>query len=253
MAFSSSSYLKNPDRNQLIALIATALFALLVIIVLLFASLSYQWPPKDLPPQSEILFGGEFVVLGDIAPANTKAKNSVDQADDIIDAGEKADASQLISTEEPSPMTVKKREEKQSGPTKEELAEIERRKREQEKAKQISRRVSFSKNGSSETVGQTNGNSTVGVTKGSPGHTLTGRNLESWGKPMSRVDGTVVIEVRVNPKGYVISASYVSGSGSAAASTDVRRSCENASRQSRFSVAPNLTTDQVGTITWKFE
>ncbi len=216
-----------------------------------------------LPKESEILFGGEYVMLGNIdapttlndaMPEQSKAEDS-QEAEDMKNEGDPGEAPQLVSTDKESPMKVKEKEkEKKPGPTKEELEKREREKREQEKADKIKKRVAFSSTGSgSGTQGSPNGNSDNGARSGAPGHSLKGRTLESWGKPSSTVDGRIVIEVRVDPRGRVISAIYKSGSGSAAASAQVRRSCEQASKQSRFSVSKESTIEQVGTIVWKFE
>ena len=110
-----------------------------------------------------------------------------------------------------------------------------------------------SKSGSGK-VGSTNGNSTTGARTGAPGVSgLNGYTIASWGRPSSPVDGKVVIKVRVNARGKVIAANYSSGSGTAAANMAVRRSCEQASLQSSFSVPVGTTDEAVGYITWRFE
>ena len=250
------------NKNRLIALIATVGAHLLLLLVLLFSYLHYKWPPDDmpLPKDSEILFGGEYVMYGDMNLSNSNdiAASNNDAAvvgDDATDAGEAGDNANLVTTDNPSSMTVKKTETPEKrGPTKEELAEQERIKRQQEEAERINRRVAFGKTGSgSGKTGSPSGNDSNGASNGAPGHSLSGRTLESWGRPSSGVDGVVIIKVRVNAKGHVIDARYQGGSGSAAASKSVRESCVKASLQSRFSVSTETTTEQVGTITWRFE
>ena len=254
------------NRNKLIALIATITIHTIAVLILLFSYLHYKWPPDDqpLPQESEILFGGEYVMLGDVefpsssdfASSATERKEASVSGEDVTDKGETGDNSNLVSTENESPMTVEKPKEKpeKKGPSKEELAEQERIKRQQEQAEKINKRVAFGKKGNgSGKEGSPNGNESSGRSNGAPGHSLSGRTLESWGRPSSSVDGVVVIQVRVNSKGRVIDARYHSGSGSAAASKAVRESCRQASLQSRFSVSTETTTEQVGTITWRFE
>lgn len=254
------------DKNKITALAATIIFSLVVLLILLFTTITYEWPPKDMPvpEESEIMFGGEYVMLGNMpVPASNKMESSQSSPDqgkanqdahDMLNSGETAESSQLVSTDTESPMQTVEKSEEKSGPTKEELERQQREKYEKEKAKEINKRVSFNKKGKSEgKQGVSNGNSDKGVLNGAPGHSLIGRTIEYFERPSSKVDGQVIIQVRVNPKGFVIDASYRGGSGTAAASMAVRRSCIEASRNSRFSVAKNSTSDQIGEIVWKFE
>ena len=151
-------------------------------------------------------------------------------------------------------------EKKQHGPTKEELAEQQRIKREREKKAQESKKISssvknaFGKTGkSSGQSGSPDGNSKQGALAGQPGHTLGGYTLAHWGRPSSGYDGEITIRVRVDAQGKVIEAKYLRGTGAAASMQSVRRSCEQASLQSRFSVPKNTTGEKVGTIVWRFE
>ena len=81
---------------------------------------------------------------------------------------------------------------------------------------------------------------------------LVGYTAEYWGRPHSKWTGKVNVQVRVNPRGKVIEAHAVSGSGEAWAHPEVRRSCEQAARESAFSVPKNRTSEGIGTITWRF-
>ena len=115
------------NNNRLIALIATVGSHLLLLLVLLFSYLHYKWPPDDmpLPKDSEILFGGEYVMYGDMNLSNSNdiAASNNDAAvvgDDATDAGEAGDNANLVTTDNPSSMTVKKTETPEKrGPTKE--------------------------------------------------------------------------------------------------------------------------------------
>ncbi len=81
---------------------------------------------------------------------------------------------------------------------------------------------------------------------------LVGYTAEYWGRPHSKWTGKVNVKVRVDPRGKVIEAHAVSGSGEAWAHPEVRRSCEQAARESAFSVPKNRTSEGIGTITWRF-
>lgn len=259
--------MKRFDKNRAIAMVLAILLHGCVVVVLVYSFLHYSWPPKDqpIPKESEILFGGEYVMLGNVqhpasqemdkvAPEQTQSE-ATNESDDMKNSGEAGENAQLVSTEHESPMKVKKTENpKKTGPTKAEIAEQERVKREKEESNKINKRVAFKSSGSGEgKEGSPDGNSDIGARSGMPGYSLKGRTLEKWGRPTSNVDGKIVIEVWVDSRGRVVSAKYKSGTGSAATSATVRRSCEQASKSSRFSVSTETTTEQVGTITWRFE
>lgn len=247
----------------------TVLFHLIVAVILLLSFLHYTWPPKDMPvpKESEIMFGGEYVMLGnvqapssdemsDAQPEKSQEDASVD-GQDMENSGEQAMATpDLVTSQQELPIKVKKKEKKpeKTGPIKPEKPGKEREKRENEKTKNINKNVasSFNKKGKGK-EGSPNGNSNVGARSGAPGHSLKGRTLESWDRASSHEEGTVIIEVRVNPRGKVISAHYVGGKGAAAANQATRRSCEQSSLRCRFSVSTETTTEQTGRITWRFE
>ena len=102
-------------------------------------------------------------------------------------------------------------------------------------------------------TGSPAGNANTGERSGQPGISgLVGYTAEYWGRPHSKWTGKVNVQVRVNPRGKVIEAHAVSGSGEAWAHPEVRRSCEQAARESAFSVPKNRTSEGIGTITWRF-
>lgn len=85
------------------------------------------------------------------------------------------------------------------------------------------------------------------------GYSLNGRSLGSGGlvQPKYKVDdeGTVVVNITVNPKGRVISAEI--GRGTNTDNTTLRESAIEASRNTKFN--PIKTADnQQGSITYKF-
>ena len=237
------------NKNTILAIIVTLLFHVLLVLILVTSHLTYTWPPKDAIeleklPQEEIMFGGEFVQLG-----NVEAPASQDKP------------KQVVTTKQESPMKVQKKEEPKKtepkGTTKSEQTEADKTKAQQEaQRKQIASRMKFgSTNGSgSGQTGSPNGNSDSGARSGKPGiGGLGGYTLDHWSRPTSSVEGTIIISVKVNARGNVTSASYAGGSGSAAANIAARNSCIAAAKASTFSVPKNTTTDAVGTITYRFE
>jgi len=266
------------NKNNIIALIATLAVHIAVLLILVFSALHYTWPPDEATaleqmPQEEIMFGGEFVQLGNVqesvaddmqkaspAEATEKADEPKLPGNELKDAGEAQDRPKEVVTQKTeSPMKVKKEDPKQKpkGATKSEQAEQDKVKAQQEaERKKISNRVKFgSTSGSgSGKAGSPNGNSASGAISGKPGiGGLGGYTLENWSRPSSQLEGTITIQVKVNARGNVVAASYASGTGAAAGSSAARNSCIAAAKQSSFSVPKNTTTDAVGTITYRFE
>lgn len=261
--------LKKISKNTIIAIALVLLFHIVVLFTLLFSTVYYSWPPKNLPlpQQSEILFAGEYVMIGNTAeqlnesledPASSEQQQVEPETkgEDFSNSMVEGEGDKIVSTEQDSPMEVEKSNPTNIGATKSDQEEQLRIKQQEQTAKKINNRVAFSStgaNGGKEGTAKGNTDGKAAVRSGAPGHSLSGRTLESWGRPSSTVDGTIVVEVRVNPRGSVVDARYKSGTGSAAASMSVRNSCVEASRKSRFSVSRNTTTEQIGTITWRFE
>lgn len=242
-------------RNKIFAGIATLVSALLILIILCATSLYYEWPPKDepIPEESEILFGGEYVMLGDVVSPAYEDMSSPQNVEETSAAEEPSEPENLVSTDLESDMKAEKAKEEEEKARKREEEAKKRREAEKRRSQEINNSVAnhFGKGRGQE--GSPTGNAETGSRMSTPGYSLKGRTLESWGTPSSRVEGTIVIKVRVNPQGKVIEATYRRGDGSANANMSVRQSCINAALKSRFSVAKGGTNDQIGTITWRFE
>lgn len=256
-------------RYKLTAAVITLIIVLLALILLMSLYLRYNpmekrvWPPED---TSELLLDGEYVMRGDIAvpqadsktPA-AKATAPANEAHDMTDAGKAADQpAPLVSSEQESPMKANPpKEVKPTGPTKEEIAQQEKERRERDAANKINNRVAFGSSASSGNgegkSGSPNGNAATGALSGTPGTSLSGRTLESWAKPAGSATGRIVVSVRVNRQGKVTSATYNSGSGAVASSPQARQSCVSAALKSRFSVSQDAPAEQTGTITYRFD
>jgi len=227
---------------------ATVLFHGILLLVSLFAALTY--PPSGEPPvraedeeTGELLLAGEYVLVGDdvIAPARSM-ENELSEAQDAADTPE-ADA--IISASQPGADAIPvppKQDDTRRSATEERIKE----------------RVSFNSSGKSQTdaarPGSSDGNTTSAdaALSGAPGHSLKGRSLAHWEKPVAYTTGTIVVSVRVNREGKVISAAYLRGSGNVASSAKARSSCVQAALQSAFSVDIDGPAEQRGTITYKF-
>lgn len=258
------------NRSRLVALAVTAILCVLVCVMLAMLSLDYTSitvSEKSCRDSSEILFGGEYVMTGDIPLpelneniSSLSEKVPVPAVEGITDAGvtDKATPSSLVASRHESEIkTVSNTDNSES--LNKEREEQARKRREEETAANISKRVSFGvSSGSGEVFasgksGSPDGNAPVGDLSGMPGTSLNGRTLASWSKPSATATGTIVVSVRVSRDGRVLRASYISGDGAVASSVSARRSCEQAARQSRFSVDMNAAAEQTGTITYRFK
>lgn len=264
-------------KDKAAAAVGTALVLTLLLVWIILARFSItitppedrRWPPVD---SSEIVFGGEYVKLGDMPLPQTQpnpqpasqesAPEPTHEGTDLADEGPAvAEEPALVASERPSPAKVQPKPKPQKqGPTKEELAERERIRRQNEQQAE-SRRISAGMKNSfnrrqntSGTSGSPSGNSDDGVLAGTPGYSLKGRTPEAWGPTRSTLSGTITIRVRVNRQGHVVGTpTYVGGSGPAAAQQSIRQTCIEAARRSRFSVDLDAPSEQVGTITWTFK
>lgn len=274
-------------EHKVLAALLTLIISCGVVALLLFGTMSYQWPPKDwhdelAVDQDSIMFGGEYVMLGEIpdfAALNSESSASEQQqqdtqnepnveGDDLDDTGKpETEPAQkpLVTAKTPSPMKVKEPEPKKPAPatsSKPDNKNVDNKRAQQasntteKKTSGAGNKVSgaFGKNGSgSGKAGSPNGNSTTGNFSGRPGiNGLDGFTIAYWGTARSKWTGTVQVRVRVNARGKVIEAHAVGGSGEAWQHPEVRRSCEQGSLNSAFSVSKSRTTEGVGTITWRF-
>lgn len=266
--------MRKPERIYAIA--GALLFHLVVLVVFVSTFLTYppagveEWPPQKphdimLEKVEDIYASGEFVKTGDNLdellppdePAPSDVTNPVPTQDavDMENAGKAAEPKKVVTSEQPSSAKVEK---KQTGPTEEEIrAEKERQeaKRQQQAKKNADNatKKAFGGKGKS-TPGSAEGSSANGATTGTPGNGLKGRTMESWTSVGSTKLGVIVIRVKVNAKGQVISATYdtAASSGPVAADATMRQNCIARSRQCRFSVLEGAPT-QSGTISWVFK
>lgn len=260
------------NKIRRVAAAVTLMVVAVAIVVILCLKLRYnpleerRWPPED---TSELLFEGEYVMAGDVAvPEQSEPSRIPEQkmapaqeAQDIANGGEQApEPAPLVASERNSPMKVApKPKPEKTGPSKEELERREQEKREREMAREINNRMKFGTTSASDAgkgtagkSGSPNGNAASGALSGTPGTSLSGRTLESWQKPSSTASGIVKVRVKVDASGRVVDVAYSGGSGAAAASAAIRKSCVAAARNSRFSVAQDGGQMQSGTITYRF-
>lgn len=265
---------RDDRKSKLLGMVVTVVFHLAVLALLLTLYLTYppadrstrEWPPVD---SAEVLFGGEFVRIGDspdLADADTDAPaeaadqpqpEPLQEAAATENSGRPAEPAPVVSTKRPSEAkAAEKPKPEKTGPTKAEREAAERARREEEQRKAIQDRIKnsdFGSKGSGKgSAGQPDGNSSSGAASGTPGFSLQGRSLAKYELPPSGPLGTITIRVSVNREGKVTSAEFQSGTGSAATNTAARAHCIAAARRSQFSVNESAPAQQVGTITYNF-
>lgn len=270
--------MNNKRKNEYIALLLTLLLCVLTGVILVSTYMRYE--PLDNQAelkQDTIMFGGEYVMLGDLfeptdgdeMASDASAENAENteqpdvEGDDLKDVGAATKTpSQAITDIKESPMKVK--EKVKEDPTKKPGPATDKNENKKEQVKQATNTATnsrvknaFGNTGSTGTgkQGSPDGNSSTGLAMGKPGlGGLMGYTLESWAKPNpnSKWSGTVAVRVRVNTRGRVIDAHAVSGTGGAWTHPEIRRACEEAALKSQFSVPNNTSTEGVGTVTYKW-
>lgn len=240
--------MENNRRHRAIAAAATLLFHALLIAALVAGVLRYsseqdrpEWPPAD---SSEILFGGEFVMVGDQGAAEAEAAAETADVSDVSDVTDVTDvAAPSGDIKVPKALKVPK-------DPKAEKAEAEKAEK-AEKAEAIKDRVSFGKGKGK--AGQPDGNSADGAVSGIAASGLGNRKAVSLPSPAKGPMGKIVVKITVDRNGNVTSAAYLSGVAPANASASARRSCVEAARRSRFSADPDAPASQTGTITYTYK
>lgn len=240
--------MENNRRHRAIAAAATLLFHALLIAALVGGVLRYsseqdrpEWPPAD---SSEILFGGEFVMVGDQGAAEAEAAAETADVSDVSDVTDVTDvAAPSGNIKVPKALKVPK-------DPKAEKAEAEKAEK-AEKAEAIKDRVSFGKGKGK--AGQPDGNSADGAVSGIAASGLGNRKAVSLPSPAKGPMGKIVVKITVDRNGNVTSAAYLSGVAPANASASARRSCVEAARRSRFSADPDAPASQTGTITYTYK
>ena len=255
---------ENRRKNSLWALLLTLLITVGTMALLLRFSLRYEQDPNmpDITQlaQDSILFGGEYVMLGntldmlqndlmdqqaaDPSAAPEEGDDPDIDAEDMEDAGEATQKTPPVVTQKAeSPHKVKEQpkepEPKKSGPTKENDKKVEKPKA---KANTAEAQETKSKQPKPEQKSSTS-NATDNRVKNAFG---------SGAKPVpnSKWSGRVVVRVTVNPRGQVTKASAVSATGDLASHPEVRRACEQAALKSSFSVPKNTMTEGIGAVTY---
>lgn len=177
----------------------------------------------------DVLMPGEYVMVGDdfyqdvTTPEETAPPTAADNAATASD-------NMLTTTAKADIKATPRRDTESADQRRARAAEKQAEERRNAQAAKIGERVQFGKPGEGEGAdrrpGSVDGNKSTGAAlAGRPGVNLKGRTLSHWDNPSATESGTIVIAVRVDRKGHVVSASYARGTGSVASNLAARRSC----------------------------
>lgn len=249
--------------DRLIAALVTLLVSVLAVGLLCVVTISVApgrlLEPTDEEPDDEILFTDVELKAIPYKPVkaldNKPAASSAAEVSgtDADDSGAGEESAPLISTPDPQPA-------KQEAPKEEPKPVAKPQPKpdpQAEAAARIRNRVGKSNvTKADEGSGKADkGNSPQSQTNSSAatGLGMDGRQLLNSPKPqITNAQGTVKVSIAVNAAGTVTEATFVSSTGFGTREQEVRSACIAASRQLRYSAAPDKPL-QRGTITWRIK
>lgn len=258
-------------REKTAGIAGTILFAILLLLILMFSYFTLALPPQELEG-IPVMFGNVDEAFGstespkhEITPEPTPAPTP---------AAPKPTPNEPLITQKSEPsIEIAERREAERRQTelveqrrREEEAERRRREQEEAKKREINQKMSglFGENAGnrgetqgSGTQGVSTGNATEGAKSGIGGigtYDLGGRSVGPGGliQPKYSVNdyGTVVVNITVDPNGNVIKAEI--GKGTNTPNTALLNEARRAALRTKFN-AINSTNNQQGTITYKFD
>ncbi len=249
-------------------MIGTAIFAVLLLLILLFSYFTIASPPQELEG-IPVMFGNMEDAFGTTESPMTEISQPV-QSPNIPEYSPNEPL--ITQNTEPTIDVAAQREEErrraqQLAEQRRAQEEAARRQREEEaRRRQINEQMSglFGENAGSRgntegtgTQGTSTGNSAQGAASGVGGigtYNLGGRSLGSGGLAQPRYSvndyGTVVINITVDPGGNVIQAEI--GRGTNTPNTTLRNEALAAARKTKFN-SINTGNNQQGTITYNFK
>lgn len=254
-------------KEEIGGIIGTVIFAILLLLILLFSIFTLSSPPEELEG-IPVMFGNIEDASGQAEPAFTEVTPTPVTAPEIPPYSPSEPL--ITQTTEPSiDVEALREEERRKAQLEEERrlqAEAERRRREEEARKrEINQQMSGLFGESAGSRGNTEDEGTQGVTtgsasQGSPSGTggigsydLGGRSVGSGGLRQPRYNvndyGTVVVNITVDPAGNVIHVEI--GRGTNTPSNTLREEALRAARGTKFN-AISATNNQQGTITYRF-
>lgn len=255
-------------REKIGGIAGTIIFTVLLLLILLFSYFTLTSSPDELEG-IPVMFGSAEEAYGVAEPPMSEPTPlPAQQPEQPVTTP----VEQLITqTSEPTIDIEAQREEaeRQARLAAEQRAreEAERRRREEEaRRREINQQLSGLFGESAESRGNTEGSGTQGVTsgnttQGSPtgiggigSYDLDGRSLGSGGLVQPRYtvndEGTVVVDITVDPSGNVIRAEI--GKGTNTPNATLRNEALRAARSTKFNAITSMNNQQ-GTITYHFK
>ncbi len=262
-------------KEKITSMIGTAIFMVLLLVILLFSYFTLANPSEDMGG-IPVMFGSmedaggyEEPPMIDITPKEVMEIPTPQNKPSEVPLIAQADEPSIVIKEQKRKEEEEKARQEQVRREEERRRreEAERKRREEEARKQDIKNQVSGAFGKAENAnrGETEGKGTQGVSTGSSdqgakfgqggiGYKLgEGRGVGSGGlvKPNYTVDaeGTVVVEIRVDPQGNVVSAEQARGT---IASSELVNEAIKAAKKTKFaSIKSN--EDQYGTITYNFK
>ena len=234
---------------KLIGLIVSIVAHGLLILCLLLMGLRYPDPP---PPEL-----GVEMDMGEFSDVGTDSEHAAEGGEDLSSESSYAndDNNELTQQSEDVPLTSKKT----PSPTKNKKKPKDNVKPQSEETK-IDQNALFTKgrvkkgSGGSTGVGEGSGKGSGGEGGGSGiSFSLAGRGKKSLPEPpaTSSENGSIVVEIRVDQEGNVVSAK-AGVRGTTLWDTNLWRRCEQAAKKSKFTAKPDAPELQPGKITYIF-
>ena len=234
---------------KLIGLIVSIVAHGLLILCLLLMGLRYPDPP---PPEL-----GVEMDMGEFSDVGTDSEHAAEGGEDLSSESSYAndDNNELTQQSEDVPLVSKKT----PSPTKNKKKPKDNVKPQSEEPK-IDQNALFTKgrvkkgSGGSTGVGEGSGKGSGGEGGGSGiSFSLAGRGSKSLPLPnaTSPENGNIVVEIRVDQEGHVVSA-QAGARGTTLWNTNLWRRCEQAAKKSKFTAKPDAPELDPGTITYIF-
>lgn len=236
-------------KDKLIAVIATFIVAIVILIVLFFSYIGEDIQEfiaqNDIQQEEEIFLDADLLNLGEIiehqdnSPApklQGEPQKSETSNEELVEPGINDNSNLEV-------LQVTQQSEN-------DLQTVVPQKTEQQESQinSVMRNRFNSSSGNTNETANTNGSGGNGI--GATGN-LKGRTFLGCSSPIISIskEVTIIVRISVNENGVVTDASFMSDSGPGAGNRQLRNACVKASRNAKWSAKKGVAS-QTGTITW---